>query len=107
MRLKELLKGVPLVGGTWKDDTEITGISCDTRTMRPGDLFAALPGYKADGQDFIPQALERGAAAVLCRKAPAFPGPWLVAEDPRAAMALLSANWFGHPAMARPPRPIF
>ncbi|WP_297720727.1 UDP-N-acetylmuramoyl-L-alanyl-D-glutamate--2,6-diaminopimelate ligase [Intestinimonas sp.] len=98
MRLKELLKGVPLVGGTWKDDTEITGISCDTRTMRPGDLFAALPGYKADGQDFIPQALERGAAAVLCRKAPAFPGPWLVAEDPRAAMALLSANWFGHPA---------
>ena len=98
MRLEELLKGVPLTGGTWKDDTEITGISYDTRTMVPGNLFAALPGYKADGQDFITEALEKGAAVVLCRRAPGFPGPWLVAEDPRAALALISANWFGHPA---------
>ena len=98
MRLEELLKGVPLAGGTWNRDVEITGISYDTRTMAPGNLFAALPGYRADGQDFIPQALERGAAAILCRRAPDYPGPWLVSEDPRAALALLSANWFGHPA---------
>ena len=98
MRLKELLEGVPLRGGTWKDDAEITGISCDTRTIGPGNLFAALPGYKADGQEFIPEAMEKGAAAVLCRRAPDFPGPWLVTEDPRAALALISANWFGHPA---------
>ena len=83
MRLEELLKGVPLTGGTWKDDTEITGISYDTRTIAPGNLFAALPGYKADGQDFITEALEKGASA---------------AEDPRAALALISANWFVHPA---------
>lgn len=69
MRLEELLKGVPLAGGTWNRDVEITGISYDTRTMAPGNLFAALPGYRADGQDFIPQALERGAAAILCRRA--------------------------------------
>ena len=98
MRLEELLKGVPLAGGTWNRDVEITGISYDTRTMAPGNLFAALPGYRADGQDFISQALERGAAAILCRRAPDYPGPWLVSEDPRAALALLSANWFGHPA---------
>ena len=98
MRLEELLKGVPLTGGTWKDDTEITGISYDTRTIAPGNLFAALPGYKADGQDFIAEALDKGASAVLCRCAPSVPGPWLVAEDPRAALALISANWFGHPA---------
>lgn len=98
MRLEELLKGVPLTGGTWKDDTEITGVSCDTRTIAPGNLFAALPGYKADGQDFIAEALEKGASAVLCRCAPSVPGPWLVAEDTRAALALISANWYGRPA---------
>ena len=98
MRLEELLKGVPLTGGTWKDDTEVTGVSCDTRTIAPGNLFAALPGYKADGQDFIAEALEKGASAVLCRCAPSVPGPWLVAEDTRAALALISANWYGRPA---------
>ena len=98
MRLEELRKGVPLTGGTWKDDTEITGVSCDTRTIAPGNLFAALPGYKADGQDFIAEALEKGASAVLCRCAPSVPGPWLVAEDTRAALALISANWYGRPA---------
>ena len=98
MRLEELLKGVPLTGGTWKDDTEITGVSCDTRTIALGNLFAALPGYKADGQDFIAEALEKGASAVLCRCAPSVPGPWLVAEDTRAALALISANWYGRPA---------
>ena len=98
MRLEELLKGVPLTGGTWKDDTEITGVSCDTRTIAPGNLFAALSGYKADGQDFIAEALEKGASAVLCRCAPSVPGPWLVAEDTRAALALISANWYGRPA---------
>ena len=45
MRLEELMKGVPLTGGTWNGDTEITGISFDTRTLAPGELFAALPGY--------------------------------------------------------------
>ena len=66
--------------------------------MEPGCLFVALPGYKTDGHKYIAQALEQGAAAVLCPHPPEGAGPWLVTPDPRAALAAVSANWFGHPA---------
>ena len=100
MKLNQLLRGVALTGCRADQDVEITGVSYDTRTMAPGGLFAALEGYKTDGQLYIREALEKGAVAVLCRRAPDFDGPWLTAEDPRAALALISANWFGHPAEA-------
>ena len=97
LRLESLLDGVAL-SAQYVHEMEISGICYDTREMTPGCLFAALPGYKTDGHRFIREALERGAAAVLCQTPPDGPGPWLVAEDPREALALISANWFGHPA---------
>ena len=97
MKLCDLLAGVPLTGGEVNPDMEISSIFYDSRTLCPGALFVALPGAKDDGQRYIDEALERGAAAVLCRCSPDRPGPWLTAEDPRLALALLSANWFGHP----------
>ena len=98
MRLKALLSGVTLLGGTVDGDVEISGISYDTRTIQPGELFVALTGYKTDGHRFLREAVEKGAAAVICHRAPDGPGPWLVAADTRAALAAVSANWFGHPA---------
>ena len=77
---------------------EISGISYDTRTIQPGELFVALTGYKTDGHRFLREAVEKGAAAVICHKAPEEPGPWLIAADTRAALAAVSANWFGRPA---------
>ncbi len=100
MRLKALLSGVALLGGSADEDVEISGISYDTRTIRPGELFVALTGYKTDGHRFLREAVEKGAAAVICRRAPDEPGPWLVAADTRAALAAVSANWFGRPADA-------
>ena len=97
MKLDRLLAGVPVTART-VGDVEISGVCCDTRDMVPGCLFAALPGYKTDGQKYIAQALAQGAAAVLCRTPPAGEGPWVVTADPRAALAAVSANWFGHPA---------
>lgn len=97
MKLRDLLAGVPLTGGTLDPEMEIYSISYDSRTLEPGALFVALPGEKTDGDKYIRTALERGAAAVLCRFPPEAPGPWLTADDPRLALALLSANWFGHP----------
>ena len=97
MKLRELLAGVPLTGGTADLEMEISSISYDSRTLEPGALFVALPGAKDDGSRYIPAALERGAAAVLSRRPPEIPCPWLGAEDPRLALALLSANWFGRP----------
>ncbi len=100
MRLKALLSGVALLGGFADEDVEISGISYDTRTIRPGELFVALTGYKTDGHRFLREAVEKGAAAVICHKAPEEPGPWLIAADTRAALAAVSANWFGRPADA-------
>lgn len=100
MRLKVLLSGVALLGGFADEDVEISGISYDTRTIRPGELFVALTGYKTDGHRFLREAVEKGAAAVICHKAPEEPGPWLIAADTRAALAAVSANWFGRPADA-------
>ena len=97
MKLSQLLAGVALTGQDPNQDVEITSVSYDTRTLEPGALFVALTGYKTDGHLHIGTALEKGAAAVLCQKAPDGEGPWLVCSDTRAALAAVSANWFGHP----------
>ena len=97
MRLNQVLAGVTLTARR-APDLEISGICYDTREMSPGCLFVALPGYKTDGHRYIQQALDGGAAAVLCRTPPEEEGPWLVTPDPRAALAVVSANWFGRPA---------
>ena len=97
MKLNQVLAGVPLTARQVQD-VEISGICYDTRDMTPGCLFVALPGYKTDGHRYIQQALDQGAAAVLCRRPPAEEGPWLVTADPRAALAAVSVIWYGHPA---------
>lgn len=97
MQLEKLLDGVEYTEKTVRE-VEISGICYDTRELMPGCLFAALPGYKTDGHRFISQALALGASAVLCEHAPEEAGPWIVVPDARAALAAVSANWFGRPA---------
>ena len=97
MKLRNLLAGVPLTEEEFDGGLEISSLSYDSRTLEPGALFVALPGAKTDGSRFIDQAMERGAAAVLCECPPERPGPWLTTPDARLALALASANWFGHP----------
>ena len=97
MKLRDLLAGVPLTGENPGPDMEISSISNDTRTLRPGALFVALPGDKTDGHLYLQAALDKGAAAVLCQRVPDFSGPWLTTQDSRLALALVSANWFCRP----------
>ncbi|MEA4934855.1 MAG: UDP-N-acetylmuramoyl-L-alanyl-D-glutamate--2,6-diaminopimelate ligase [Lawsonibacter sp.] len=97
MKLRDLLARVPLMGGTPNLDMEIFSISYDSRILEPGALFVALSGDKTDGHRYIQAALEKGAAAILCQTPPAYPGPWLITEDTRLALALVSINWFGRP----------
>ena len=75
--------------------TPLARVHTDTRTLQPGDLFVALQAAR-DGHDFVAQALEKGAAAILCREPPRT-GSWLSTPDPRAALARVSAAWFGYP----------
>lgn len=77
---------------------DITGLTADSREVRPGFLFAALPGTQMDGAAFIPQALEKGASAILLPEAsPAAKGleTAIVSDpDPRRALALMASAFF-------------
>ena len=70
MKLNELLNGLEILSATADLEREIAGVSYDSRQVRPGDLFVAMTGFAVDGHRFIPQAMEAGAAAVLCQTPP-------------------------------------
>ena len=70
MKLRELLERISLVSATADLEMEISGVSYDSRTTRPGDLFVAMTGFETDGHAYIPKAAEAGAAAVLCQRPP-------------------------------------
>ena len=75
----------------------ITGLAADSRAVKPGYLFAALPGMKTNGARFIGDALQRGAAAILAPEgsAPALASvPVVEDSDPRRALALIAARFF-------------
>jgi UDP-N-acetylmuramoyl-L-alanyl-D-glutamate--2,6-diaminopimelate ligase len=77
-------------------DPEIAGVTADSRKVRPGCLFAALPGTKVDGAEFARKAVEAGAAAVLAGGAiPGLGVPVVVTPDPRRAYALAAAAFWG------------
>ncbi len=100
MRLKELLEGLSILSATADLELEIPDVSYDSRQVRPGGLFVAMTGFAVDGHDFIGKALEAGAAAVLCQKAPEGDVPYVQVADSRRALAVVGANFFGHPAKA-------
>ncbi|MEZ0280768.1 UDP-N-acetylmuramoyl-L-alanyl-D-glutamate--2,6-diaminopimelate ligase [Methyloceanibacter sp.] len=75
----------------------VTGLAADSRAVEPGFLFAALPGVKADGTEFIAEALRRGAAAILAPQGVAHPvsqAPIIEDADPRRRLALIAARFF-------------
>ncbi|MDP6785499.1 MAG: UDP-N-acetylmuramoyl-L-alanyl-D-glutamate--2,6-diaminopimelate ligase [Rhodospirillales bacterium] len=79
---------------------DINGLTCDSRRVEPGFLFAALPGARADGRTFIDEALRRGAVAVLGPPGtriddPGQPVTLLVDDNPRRLFALMAARFFG------------
>ena len=71
MKLSELLSNIKTVETVGSMDVDITGINIDSRRIEPGNLFVAMRGTQVDGHQFIPKAVELGAAAVLCEEIPA------------------------------------
>jgi UDP-N-acetylmuramoyl-L-alanyl-D-glutamate--2,6-diaminopimelate ligase len=91
MRLSDLLKRQ--IG---REDPMIAGVTADSRKVRPGFLFAALPGAASDGRAFIPKAVEAGAAAVLAPVDTTLPPiPTAYAHDVRRAYALAARAFYG------------
>ncbi|HIX90080.1 MAG TPA: UDP-N-acetylmuramoyl-L-alanyl-D-glutamate--2,6-diaminopimelate ligase [Candidatus Agathobaculum pullicola] len=97
MKLQELLRGVAVKSSTAADAQEIREVRYDSRAVQAGDLFVAIRGFATDGHQYISKALEQGAVAVVCEKAPAGV-PAVVVDNARQALAEIAANRFGHPA---------
>ena len=93
MKLQELA-GPEIAVPPGFGEVEITGITADSREARPGWLFAALPGAKADGAQFISDAIGKGAAAILARDGIANGVPLLTSPEPRRALALMAARLY-------------
>lgn len=92
MKLSELLGPRDYVG---YNDPEITGLTSDSRAVTPGYVFAALPGFKLDGRDYIEKALENGAEAVLSLPGlESLPVPYIVDENPRRVYSQIAARLF-------------
>ncbi len=122
MTLDEMLKDVAITGGSWRPGLVVSGVTHDSREVRPGDAFVAVRGLKSDGLRFARQAVAAGAAAVVVgrgRAAEAFslltphprgdaaagPGPEVSVvevEDERHALALMSRAAYGRPDLEMP-----
>ena len=100
MKLKELLKGVAVIEATADLELEVENVYYDSRKVTENSLFVAISGFAADGNRFIPMALEKGAGAVVTAKKPEGEVPYILVENDRLALALIGANFYGHPAEA-------
>ncbi len=98
MKLKELLKDIPVLECTAEPELEISDVHYDSRKVTEGSLFVAVTGFASDGNRFIPMALGKGAVAVVTAKKPDENIPYVLVESDRMALALLGCNFFSHPA---------
>ena len=98
MKLLELLKDIPVLESNVSMELDIAHVAYDSRKVTPGGLFVAITGFAADGNRFIPMALEKGAAVVVTAKKPEGDVPYILVESDRQALALIGCNFYGHPA---------
>ena len=100
MTLRDVLRDIPVLAGAAPGTEEITGIAYNSKSVKPGFLFAALRGAAQNGMDFVAEAEASGAAAVLSEwpKPPSSGAAWVQVADAREALALAAANFFGHPS---------
>jgi len=129
MQLHQLLAGLSAAHISGATDIEITSIAYDSRAVQPGGLFIAINGFHTDGRAFIPQALARGAAAVIVEQSQPETGNWeletgnwedsqspiqtlqspisnpqpptiVAVQNTRTALAPIAAAFYGHPGAA-------
>lgn len=99
MRLNHLLSKVEYHYISGNRDLEIQAVAYDSRKVEKGTLFVCIRGFQSDGHDYIEQAIQKGAVAVVVENVPDFPVDVTVIQvkDTREALAYLSAAWFDNP----------
>jgi UDP-N-acetylmuramoyl-L-alanyl-D-glutamate--2,6-diaminopimelate ligase len=90
MTLRELLGDGPA-------DVPVSGLAFDNRAVEPGTVFFCVPGFTRDGHEFAPDAVQRGAAALVVARPLGLGVPEIVVDDVRAAMARAAARFYGDP----------
>ncbi len=90
MTLQELM-------GNGAPEIEVSGLAYSSTSVTPGTLFFCVPGFRSDGHDFAPQAVERGAVALVCERPLGLGVPEIVVPDVRAAMGPAAARFQGDP----------
>ncbi len=79
-------------------DVDVGGVTADSRALKPGDMFVAIPGTKTDGHRFVDLVISRGAAAVIAERPPLLPlqavFPYVRVHNARRALALAAAKFF-------------
>ncbi|HVO40608.1 MAG TPA: UDP-N-acetylmuramoyl-L-alanyl-D-glutamate--2,6-diaminopimelate ligase [Spirochaetia bacterium] len=99
--LRALLSAVRVRETRGDLDRRVRGIAYDSREVEPGYLFAAMDGVHADGHQFIPSALSRGASVIVHSKPlslPAGEATFVRLENPRRSLSPIAAEFFGHPS---------
>ena len=99
MKLGELLPGIPSPEIGADRGAGITSLAYDSRRVEPGTLFFAIHGEKADGHRFIPQALDRGAVAIVSERSapPELGARWVRVPKIRRALSSAARAFYGHP----------
>src|SRR5207302_8307566 len=106
VRWHDLLAGLDGPGGvagaelTGDPDVEIGAITHDSRQVAPGACFACIPGATTDGHEYAPEAVARGAAALLVERALPLEVPQARVPSVRAALGPIAAALYGHPSAA-------
>ena len=101
MNLKKIIQELDAVAFSGDENLQISSLTFDSRQVGSGALFVAIRGTQTDGHRFISQALEAGAAAIVCEKElPASPVPaaWVQVPDSRLALALMASAFYNHPS---------
>ena len=93
-RLIAVLAPAEVVGSA---ATEIHDLAYDARAAGSGSLFFCVPGQRADGHDFAPEAVANGAVALVVQRPLDLPVPQVVVADARVAMAVAADEFFGRP----------
>ena len=98
MLLKQLLSNVETSDIFGNKDISINNLKCNSKDIERGDLFFCFSGWNNNGEDYVIEAVNRGAVCVVSEKALDIKVTNVVVKDCRLAMSLISANFYGNPA---------
>ena len=99
--LNEILSGLSGLEVSGFTDIPVAGVAFDSRKVKPGFLFVAVPGTQVDGHQFIDSAIADGAVAIVCETMPEKPSPdvtWIQCENSALTLGEVASRFFGEPS---------